>query len=135
MKLGNTYVSEKHIASIYRFEKLSKEETRAPTCWACSPYLWASSLACSSITKAETMCFCETSSYLRTSLPTTHQTVVFIDAAVRTPGFLRIFRFPLPNLIPLTAPHSPSSIIGGWYNRPISGRRTKWTQSHPTPRD
>jgi hypothetical protein len=22
---------------------------------------------------------------------------------------------------------------GGWYNRPNSGRRTKWTQSHPTP--
>jgi hypothetical protein len=33
-----------------------------------------------------------------------------------------------------TAPHS-SSIIRGWYNRPISGRRTKWTQSHPTPRN
>jgi hypothetical protein len=25
-------------------------------------------------------------------------------------------------------------IIRGWYNWPISGRRTKWTQSHPTPR-
>jgi hypothetical protein len=25
-------------------------------------------------------------------------------------------------------------IIRGWYNRPVSGRRTKWTQSHPTPR-
>jgi hypothetical protein len=46
-------------------------------------------------------------------------------------GFLRVFRFPLPILIPPTAPHS-SSIIRGWYNRPVSGRRTKWTQSHPT---
>jgi hypothetical protein len=46
-------------------------------------------------------------------------------------GFLRVLRFPLPILIPPTAPHS-SSIIRGWYNRPVSGRRTKWTQSHPT---
>jgi hypothetical protein len=48
------------------------------------------------------------------------------------PGFLRVLRFPLP-IIPPTAPHS-ASIIRGWYNRPVSGRRTKWTQSHPTPR-
>jgi hypothetical protein len=41
-------------------------------------------------------------------------------------SFLRVLRFPLPILIPLTAPHS-SSIIRDWYNRPISGRRTKWT--------
>jgi hypothetical protein len=40
-----------------------------------------------------------------------------------------------PILIPPTVPHSPTSIIQGWYNRPISGRRTKWTQSHPTPRN
>jgi hypothetical protein len=26
-------------------------------------------------------------------------------------------------------------IIRRWYSRPISGRRTKWTQSHPTPRN
>jgi hypothetical protein len=26
-------------------------------------------------------------------------------------------------------------IIRGWYSRPISDRRTKWTQSHPAPRD
>jgi hypothetical protein len=43
-------------------------------------------------------------------------------------GFLRVLRFPLPILIPPTTPH-PSSIIRGWYNRPNSGRRTKWTQS------
>jgi hypothetical protein len=49
-------------------------------------------------------------------------------------GFLRVLWFPLPILIPPTAPHL-SSIIRGWYNRPVSGRRTKWTQSHPTPRD
>jgi hypothetical protein len=42
---------------------------------------------------------------------------------------LRILRFPLPVLIPPSAPHS-SSITRGWYNRPNSGRRTKWTQSN-----
>jgi hypothetical protein len=31
-----------------------------------------------------------------------------------------VLRFPLPILMPPTAPHS--SIIWGWYNRPISGR-------------
>jgi hypothetical protein len=49
-------------------------------------------------------------------------------------GFLRVLRFTLPILIPPTAPQS-SSIIRGWYNRSVSGRRTKWTQSHPTPRN
>jgi hypothetical protein len=44
-------------------------------------------------------------------------------------GFLRVHRFSMPILIPPAAPHS-SSIIRGWYNRPESGRRTKWTQSH-----
>jgi hypothetical protein len=44
-------------------------------------------------------------------------------------GFLQLLWFPLPILIPPTAPHS-SSIIRGWYNRSNSGRRTKWTQSH-----
>jgi hypothetical protein len=46
-------------------------------------------------------------------------------------GFRRVLPFPLPVLIPPTAPHS-SSIIRSWYNRSVSGRRTKWTQSHPT---
>jgi hypothetical protein len=46
-------------------------------------------------------------------------------------GFLRILRFPLPILIPSTASYSSSSIIRGWNNRSISGRCTKWTQSHP----
>jgi hypothetical protein len=50
-------------------------------------------------------------------------------------GLLRVLRFPLPILIPPTVPHSSSSIIRDWYNRPNSGRRTKWTQSHPTPRN
>jgi hypothetical protein len=49
-------------------------------------------------------------------------------------GFLRVLQFPLTILIPPTAPHS-SDIVRGWYNRPISGRRTEWTQSHPTPRN
>jgi hypothetical protein len=35
------------------------------------------------------------------------------------------------DLIQPTIRHS-SSIIRGWYTRPISGRRTKWTQPHPT---
>jgi hypothetical protein len=33
-------------------------------------------------------------------------------------GYFRVLRFPLPILIPPTAPHS-SSIIWGWYNRPV----------------
>jgi hypothetical protein len=49
-------------------------------------------------------------------------------------GFLRVLRFAVPILIPPTAPHS-SSIIRGWYNRPVSGRRTKSIESHPTPRN
>jgi hypothetical protein len=49
-------------------------------------------------------------------------------------GFLRVLRFPLPILIPPTAPYS-SSIVRGWYNRPVSGRCTKWTQRHTTPRN
>jgi hypothetical protein len=48
-------------------------------------------------------------------------------------GFLRVLRFPLPVFIPPIAPHS-SRIFRGWYNRPVSGRRTNWTQSHPIPR-
>jgi hypothetical protein len=49
-------------------------------------------------------------------------------------GFFRVLRFPLPIHIPPTAPHS-SSITRGLYNRPISGRRTEWTQSHRTPKN
>jgi hypothetical protein len=48
--------------------------------------------------------------------------------------FLWVLRFPLPILIPPTASHS-SSIIRAWYGRPVSGRRTKWTQSHPSARN
>jgi hypothetical protein len=44
-------------------------------------------------------------------------------------GFFRVLRFPLPIRIPPIAPQP--SIIQGWYNRPISGRCTKWTQSRP----
>jgi hypothetical protein len=35
-------------------------------------------------------------------------------------GFLLVFRFPLPILVPPIAPQSPSSIIWGWYNRPVA---------------
>jgi hypothetical protein len=38
--------------------------------------------------------------------------------------FVRVFWFFLPILIPPTVPHS-SSLILGWYNRPISGRHIK----------
>jgi hypothetical protein len=48
-------------------------------------------------------------------------------------GFLQVLRFPLPILIPSTAPHSSSSMIRGWHNRPKSGRRSKWTWSPRTP--
>jgi hypothetical protein len=40
-------------------------------------------------------------------------------------GFLGVLGFPLPS----TAPHS-SSIIRGWYSRPNSGRRKKWTYTY-----
>jgi hypothetical protein len=43
--------------------------------------------------------------------------------------FLRVLQFPP------TPPHSSSSIIRSWYNRPVSGRCTKWTRSHFTRRD
>jgi hypothetical protein len=32
----------------------------------------------------------------------------------------------------LIAPQSPSSIIWGWYSRPVVVANIKWTQSHPT---
>jgi hypothetical protein len=47
--------------------------------------------------------------------------------------FRRVLRFPLPILIPPMIVPRSSSIIRGWYNRPVSGRRTKRTQSHLTP--
>jgi hypothetical protein len=48
-------------------------------------------------------------------------------------GFLRVLQFPFPIRIPPIGPQSSSSsVIWGWYNRPNSGRSTKWTQSHPT---
>jgi hypothetical protein len=34
-------------------------------------------------------------------------------------GFLRVLQFPLPIFIPQIAPQSPSSIIWGWYSRPV----------------
>jgi hypothetical protein len=46
-------------------------------------------------------------------------------------GFLVLLRFPLP-LIPPTVPHPSSSINRGRSNRPNSGRRNNWSQSHPT---
>jgi hypothetical protein len=49
-------------------------------------------------------------------------------------GFLRVLRLTLPILIPPTAPHS-SYLIRSWYNRPVSGRRTKWSPSRCIPRN
>jgi hypothetical protein len=37
-------------------------------------------------------------------------------------GFLRVLLFPMPIFIPPIASQSPSSIIRGWFNRPVSGR-------------
>jgi hypothetical protein len=34
-------------------------------------------------------------------------------------GFLPVLRFPLPIFIPSVTPQSPSSMIWGWYNRPV----------------
>jgi hypothetical protein len=56
---------------------------------------------------------------------------IFGAKSVAGVGFLRVLRFPLPILIQPTASHS-SPIVLVWYNRPKSGRRDKWTQSHPT---
>jgi hypothetical protein len=44
-------------------------------------------------------------------------------------GFLRVLLFPLLIRIQPIAPQS-SSIIRSWYNRPNSGRSTKWAQCH-----
>jgi hypothetical protein len=44
--------------------------------------------------------------------------------------FFRVLRCPLPILTPLNTPYS--SVIQGRYNWLTRGRRTKWTQSHPT---
>jgi hypothetical protein len=43
----------------------------------------------------------------------------------------QVLQFPLPISIPPIAPQLSPFFIWGWYNRPNSGRRTKWTQSHP----
>jgi hypothetical protein len=48
-------------------------------------------------------------------------------------GFLRTLELSLPILIPPAALHS--SIVKGWYSRAATGRRTKWAQSHSTPRN
>jgi hypothetical protein len=42
-----------------------------------------------------------------------------------TAGFLRVLQFPLPIFIPPISPQSPSPIIRGWDNRPVSGRSTQ----------
>jgi hypothetical protein len=60
-----------------------------------------------------------------------HTAVARVRAHLRSCGgqngtrldFHRVLRFPLPILIPPT-------ITRSWYNRPISGRRTEWAQSH-----
>jgi hypothetical protein len=39
--------------------------------------------------------------------------------------FSEYFGFALPIFIPPISPQSPSPIIRGWYNRPVSGRSTQ----------
>jgi hypothetical protein len=56
-----------------------------------------------------------------------------VDEVALRQVFSRVLRFPLPILIPPTAPHS--SVVLGWYSRPNSGGRAKWTQSQPTRRN
>jgi hypothetical protein len=53
-------------------------------------------------------------------------------ARIRAQGFV-VDKVVL-SVIPPIAPQL-SSMIWGWYNRPNSFRRTKWTQSHSTPRN
>jgi hypothetical protein len=48
--------------------------------------------------------------------------------------FLQVLQVPLPILTPPNIPCS-LALIRGWYNRLDSGPHTKWTQSHPTPRN
>jgi hypothetical protein len=55
---------------------------------------------------------------------------IFGRQTITRSGFLRVLRFPLPILISFTAQHW-SSTICSWYDRPISGRHSKWT--HLTP--
>jgi hypothetical protein len=54
---------------------------------------------------------------------------------VVAPGhvFPEHFGFSLPIPVPPKAPHL--CIIRSWYNRPVSGWRTKWTRCHPTSQD
>jgi hypothetical protein len=47
-------------------------------------------------------------------------------------GFLRVLRFPLPVLSSTNVPDP--SIFRRWYSRPTCNQRSKWTQSHTTPR-
>jgi hypothetical protein len=50
-------------------------------------------------------------------------------------GFLRVLRFRLPNLIPPTAPHSSSSVIGAGTIGQLVADVPSVLKSHPTPRD
>jgi hypothetical protein len=76
-----------------------------------------------------------------------HPTAAWVRAQVRScgicggqsstgVGFLQVLQFPLTILIPPTSSNTHSStIFRGWYNRWLSDRRAKWTQSHPTTRN
>jgi hypothetical protein len=46
--------------------------------------------------------------------------------------FSEYFDFPCQFSFHQLLPYS--SVIRNWYNRPVNGRRPKWTQSRPTPR-
>jgi hypothetical protein len=57
-----------------------------------------------------------------------------VDKAALGQFFSKYFGFPFQFSIHPLLHISSSSIIRGWYNRPVSVRRTKCTQSHPTQR-
>jgi hypothetical protein len=44
---------------------------------------------------------------------------VVVDKVAMEPVFSEYFGFPLPIFTPPISPQAPSSIIWGWYNRPV----------------
>jgi hypothetical protein len=69
------------------------------------------------------LCFAQVSRWLPTSAARVRARVgsfgICAGQSSAGAGFLRVLRFPLPIFIPQISPQSPSSIIWGWYNRPV----------------
>jgi hypothetical protein len=57
-----------------------------------------------------------------------------VDRVALGQVFSKYFGFPCQFSFPTTDPHSSSSIIQDWYNRTISGRRTKMDSVSPHPK-